>query len=62
MTKTPLLRIEHLRKEFGGVVALEDVTLDVDPGEIVALVGDNGAGKSTVVKCLAGIYPPTAGR
>ena len=62
MTPTPLLRIEHLRKEFGAVVALEDVTLDVDPGEIVAVVGANGAGKSTVVKCLAGIYPPSAGR
>ena len=62
MTTTPLLRIEHLRKAFGAVVALEDLTLDVDPGEIVAVVGDNGAGKSTVVKCLAGIYPPSAGR
>jgi simple sugar transport system ATP-binding protein len=62
VTTTPLLRIEHLRKEFGAVVALEDLTLEVDPGEIVAVVGDNGAGKSTVVKCLAGIYPPSAGR
>ena len=44
---TPLVRIERLRKEFGAVVALEEVTLDVNPGEIVALVGDNGAGKST---------------
>jgi simple sugar transport system ATP-binding protein len=58
----PLVRIERLRKEFGGVVALEEVTLDVNPGDIVALVGDNGAGKSTVVKCIAGIYPPTSGR
>jgi ABC-type sugar transport system ATPase subunit len=46
---TPLVRIDHLRKEFGRVVALEEVTLDVDPGDIVALVGDNGAGKSTLV-------------
>jgi ABC-type sugar transport system ATPase subunit len=59
---TPLLRIERLRREFGAVVALEEVTLDVDPGDIVALVGDNGAGKSTVVKCIAGVYPPTAGQ
>jgi ABC-type sugar transport system ATPase subunit len=44
------------------VVAVEDLTLEIQPGEIVALVGDNGAGKSTVVKCLAGVYPPTSGR
>jgi ABC-type sugar transport system ATPase subunit len=58
----PLVRIEGLRKEFRAVVAVEDVTLDVDAGEIVALVGDNGAGKSTVVKCIAGVYAPTSGR
>jgi D-xylose transport system ATP-binding protein len=60
--KTPLVRIERIRKEFGAVVALEEVTLDVNPGDIVALVGDNGAGKSTVVKCIAGVYPPTSGQ
>ena len=59
---TPLIRIERVRKEFGAVVALEEVTLDVDAGDIVALVGDNGAGKSTVVKCIAGVYPPTSGQ
>jgi simple sugar transport system ATP-binding protein len=59
---TALVRLEHVRKEFGAVVALEDVTLDVEPGEIVALVGDNGAGKSTVVNCIAGVFPPTAGQ
>jgi simple sugar transport system ATP-binding protein len=59
---TALVRIERIRKEFGAVVALEDVTLEVEPGEIVALVGDNGAGKSTVVNCIAGVFPPTSGR
>jgi ABC-type sugar transport system ATPase subunit len=62
MTTAPLVQIERLRKEFGAVVALEEVTLDVEPGDIVALVGDNGAGKSTVVKCIAGVYPPTSGQ
>ena len=62
MTTMPLVRIERVRKEFGAVVALEEVTLDVDSGEIVALVGDNGAGKTTVVKCIAGVYPPTSGQ
>jgi len=58
----PLVRVEHLRKEFGAVVAVDGMTLDADGGEVVALVGDNGAGKSTVVNCLAGVYPPTSGR
>ena len=59
---TPLVRVERVRKEFRAVVAVNDVTLEVKPGEIVALVGDNGAGKSTVVKCVAGVHQPTAGR
>jgi ABC-type sugar transport system ATPase subunit len=62
VTTTPLVRIERLRKEFRAVVAVEEVTLDVNRGEIVALVGDNGAGKSTVVKCIAGVYPLTSGQ
>ena len=62
MTSTPFVRIEHLRKEFRAVVAVEQVTLDVNAGEIVALVGDNGAGKSTVVKCIAGAQSPTSGQ
>ena len=59
---TPLVRMESVRKEFGAIVAVEELTLELDAGEIVALVGDNGAGKSTVVKCLAGVHAPTSGR
>jgi len=59
---TLLLRLEAVRKEFGSVVALQGITLDVGAGEIVALVGDNGAGKSTVVNCVAGVHPPTSGQ
>jgi ABC-type sugar transport system ATPase subunit len=59
---TPLVRIEGLRKEFRAVVALEHLSVAINPGAIVALVGDNGAGKSTVVKCIAGVYPPTSGQ
>jgi ABC-type sugar transport system ATPase subunit len=62
VTTTPLVRIDRVRKEFRAVVALEEVTLDVNRGDIVALVGDNGAGKSTVVKCIAGVYSPTSGQ
>jgi ABC-type sugar transport system ATPase subunit len=58
----PLVRLERVRKEFGAVVAVEQLTLELDAGEIVALVGDNGAGKSTVVNCLAGVHAPTSGR
>jgi ABC-type sugar transport system ATPase subunit len=62
VTTTPLVRIERLRKEFGAVVALEHFSVAIDPGTIVALVGDNGAGKSTVLKCIAGVYAPTSGQ
>jgi ABC-type sugar transport system ATPase subunit len=58
----PLVRLDGVRKTFGAVVALQGVTLDVNPGEIVALVGDNGAGKSTLIKLIAGVYQPTAGQ
>jgi ABC-type sugar transport system ATPase subunit len=56
-----MLRLDAVRKEFGSVVALQGITLDVGAGEIIALVGDNGAGKSTVVNCVAGVHPPTSG-
>ena len=58
----PLVRLERMRKEFGAVVAVEELTLELGAGEIVALVGDNGAGKSTVVNCLAGVHAPSSGR
>lgn len=57
----PTLRLDHIRKQFGGVVAVQDCSLAVWPGEIVALVGDNGAGKSTVVKLVSGVHRPTSG-
>lgn len=57
----PVVRAVGITKYFGGVRALENVSLDLTPGEIVALVGDNGAGKSTMVKILSGIYQPDEG-
>jgi D-xylose transport system ATP-binding protein len=60
--KTPVLALEGVSKSFGPVQALSDVTLRVNPGEVVALVGDNGAGKSTLVKTIAGIHPADEGR
>jgi len=57
----PVVRAVGVTKYFGGVRALENVSLDLISGEIVALVGDNGAGKSTFVKILSGIYQPDEG-
>ncbi|MFK0331931.1 sugar ABC transporter ATP-binding protein [Rhizobium sp. NPDC090275] len=56
-----LLAIEGIRKEFPGVVALDDVKLRIWPGTVHALMGENGAGKSTLMKIIAGIYQPDAG-
>ncbi len=55
------LRMVHIEKYFGVVRALQDINLDVGRNEIVGLIGDNGAGKSTMVKILTGVYRPTSG-
>ena len=60
-TTPPVLELRNIRKSFGGVVALQDFSFDLHAGEIVALVGDNGAGKSTVVKIVSGIHAPASG-
>src|SRR5579864_697660 len=53
-----LLEIRGLYKSFGPVQALTDVNLDLPAGNVTALVGDNGAGKSVTIKCISGIYQP----
>ena len=58
---TPLLDIGHLAVEHGKLRALWDVTLHVMPGERVGLLGANGAGKSTTLGAVIGLYPPVAG-
>jgi branched-chain amino acid transport system ATP-binding protein len=58
----PLLRTEGVRKEFGGLVANQDVDFTVPEGGIVSLIGPNGAGKTTFFNMLTGVYKPTAGR
>src|SRR5713226_6015941 len=57
----PLLRLEHVSKSFGAVNALVDIDLDIPAGQVTALAGDNGAGKSVLIKCIAGIHTPDSG-
>lgn len=61
MSRTPLLRLRGISKNFGAVQALVDIDLDVHAHEVVALVGDNAAGKSTLARVIAGVYQPDAG-
>ena len=61
MTTTPLLEVRGVSKSFGAVAAVRDVSFALRGGEIHALVGENGAGKSTIVKILAGVHRPDAG-
>ncbi|HEX3475586.1 MAG TPA: sugar ABC transporter ATP-binding protein [Kofleriaceae bacterium] len=60
--ETPVLALEGIKKQFDGVKALDGVELQLPAGQVVALVGENGAGKSTAVKIMTGIHRPDAGR
>ena len=57
----PLLAVEGLMMRFGGLLAVNNVALELHPQEIVSLIGPNGAGKTTVFNCLTGFYKPTGG-
>ena len=57
-----LLSLESATKRFGGLIANKDVTLAIEPGEIVGLIGPNGAGKTTLFNCITGYMHPDAGR
>jgi simple sugar transport system ATP-binding protein len=56
-----LLDVRSVSKNFGAIRALSEVSFTLEPGEVVGLMGDNGAGKSTIVKLVAGNFPPTEG-
>jgi len=58
---TNILQITRLRKEFGGVVAIQDVSFSAACGQVLAVIGPNGAGKTTLFNLVSGVFPPTAG-
>ncbi len=55
-TNPPLVEMKNIQLAFGGIKAVDDVTVDLHPGEVVGLLGHNGAGKSTLIKVLSGAY------
>ena len=59
---TPILQIQELSKNFGGLRALQDISFEIRRNEIIGLIGPNGAGKTTLFNCVAGIEKPSAGK
>jgi ABC-2 type transport system ATP-binding protein len=57
-----MIRIEHLSKSFGAKRAVDDVSFNVERGEVLGFLGPNGAGKSTTMRMITGFYPPSSGR
>ncbi|HZV52791.1 MAG TPA: ATP-binding cassette domain-containing protein [Candidatus Dormibacteraeota bacterium] len=62
VARTPLISVRGLVKSFGPIRAVDGVSLDIYPGEVLGVIGDNGAGKSTFLSLLAGFHRPDAGR
>ena len=58
----PVIEVEHLSKRYGSIVAIEDLSFEVEKGEIFGILGPNGAGKTTAVECLEGLREPNGGR
>jgi ABC-2 type transport system ATP-binding protein len=56
-----IIRIEHLTKKYGGITAVDDLSLEVSAGRLFGFLGPNGAGKSTTIGCLTGLLEPTSG-
>jgi ABC-type branched-subunit amino acid transport system ATPase component len=57
----PIIQVEHLRKVYGSVIAVDDLSFEVTQGEIFGMVGPNGAGKTTAVECIEGLRSPVKG-
>ena len=56
-----MLKVENMTMEFGGLRAVDSLSLTIEKGQIFGLIGPNGAGKSTAFNCIAGTYTPTSG-
>jgi len=62
MTSQPLLKVQAVSKTFGAIRALNEVSFDLHPGEILGIIGPNGSGKTTVVNCITGFIKKTSGK
>ena len=60
-SKQPVIEVHNLKKNFGAVIALAGVSMHVNAGEVLCLLGDNGAGKSTMIKIVSGVHKPNSG-
>ena len=59
--QSALVEMRDIRVSFGGVLAVDNVSVDLRPGEVIGLVGGNGAGKSTLMRVLSGAHPADSG-
>ena len=56
-----MIKIEHLRKEYPNVTPLQDVSVEINKGDVISIIGPSGTGKSTLIRCLNQLEKPTSG-
>ena len=61
MTTVNALELKNVGKQFGSVIALQGISIQVEPGSVTCVLGDNGAGKSTLIKILSGVHKQSSG-